>query len=165
MDRRRKKSHQRRAPGSIGRRSALIPAKLAHGRHTELSAAICPKYELQAMVRRTLAGEKAAEHHVVRHCARWLQHFAEMDRLYEAACFFESAIEDCIGAEQYEEATRLREAYARVQEQDDVNTVLKVWARSERRPPRERLCDHTLCNMLWLSWCGRRVSALSLVTV
>ena len=56
----------------------------------------------------------------------WPQHFAEMDRLYEAACEVESAIEDSIGAEQYAEATRLRESYAEIQERDEVNTVLKV---------------------------------------
>ena len=49
-----------------------------------------------------------------------------MDRLYEAACEVESAIEDSIGGEQYAEATRLRGAYAEIQERDDVNTVLKV---------------------------------------
>ena len=71
----------------------------------------------------------------MRCCAAWLQHFAEMDRLYEAACEVESAIEDSIGAEQYAEATRLRGAYAEIQERDDVNTVLKVSARPEHSFP------------------------------
>ena len=55
-----------------------------------------------------------------------LQHFGEMDRLYEAACEVEGAIEESVAAEQYAEAARLRGVHADIQERDDVNTVLKV---------------------------------------
>lgn len=57
---------------------------------------------------------------------RWLQHFAEMDRLYEAACEVEGAIEECIGAEEFTEAARLRGIHAEIQERDDVYTIHKV---------------------------------------
>ncbi len=59
-------------------------------------------------------------------CLCWLQHFAEMDRLYEAACEVEGAIEECIGAEEFTEAARLRRVHAEIQEQDDVYTIHKV---------------------------------------
>lgn len=58
-----------------------------------------------------------------------------MDRLYEAACEVESAIEECIEAEQYAEASRLRGVFAEIQEQDDVHNVLDVSSLVGCRPP------------------------------
>jgi len=67
--------------------------------------------------------------------ACWLQHFGDMDRLYEAACEVESAIEECIGAEQYVEASRLRGVHADIQERDDVHNVLDVSSQVRCRLP------------------------------
>ena len=59
-----------------------------------------------------------------------LQHIAEMDRLYEAACEVENTIEESVAAEEFADAVRLRGVHAELQDRDEVNTVLKVRPRS-----------------------------------
>ena len=49
-----------------------------------------------------------------------------MDRLYEAACEVENTIEESVAAEEFADAVRLRGVHAELQDQDEVNTVLKV---------------------------------------
>ena len=55
-----------------------------------------------------------------------MQHIAEMDRLYEAACEVENTIEESVAAEEFADAVRLRGVHAELQDRDEVNTVLKV---------------------------------------